>query len=411
MMAVLHKTRVWQGQKNSRGSVASRFWLAALLAGGCRPAPSGSVVSYETKRPILNATILHAGKTIRTDARGEFALSRLDQTQPLLIKASGFWPKRCAIPAERWPRFELDPLETRGLYLSYATLGSPESRARAMRLLDGERLNTLAVDIKDRQGRMTFYNGAPWAGQVGAFGAVKFDDVQAFLKEMHQKHIYVLGRLAIFRDPLLAKHNPEWAVRASGRPNSFWLDPYRKEVWTYNLAIAKEAAALGFDEVEFDCVWFPAGGEVPGAQYSCRDSVGNRVRAIETFVSQASQTLAPHNVCCSLAPGTVLRWEGRRSGQGLGRLTQSVEYLGLGLRKLPDLAIIKAATAVEPRQWRAYIECGETSPKEPSATSGEVKAMAEACRSAGFSGWMLSDPRNPSILSQDFIRELIPGDP
>ena len=193
----------------------------------------------------------------------------------MLIKAAGFRPKQCAVPEEKRPRLELEPLETRGLYLSYAALGQPETRSQALGLLDGDRLNTLAVDIKDRQGRMTFYNGAPSAGQVGAFGAVKFDDIQAFLKEMHRKHIYVVGRIAVFKDPLLAKHNPEWAVRAGGRPNNFWLDPYRKEVWTYNLSVVKEAASMGFDEIELDCVWFPGEGELRDAKYSRHDSPGN----------------------------------------------------------------------------------------------------------------------------------------
>jgi hypothetical protein len=156
--------------------------LAALLAAGCRPAPSASVVNYETKRPIPNATIFLAGKVIRADGKGEFAFNQPQQSQPLLLRAAGFWPKKCDVPSGKLPRLELDPLETRGLYLSYATLSIPEVRARALQLLDGERLNTLVVDIKDRQGRMTFYNGAPNAGQIGAFGAIKFDDVPSSSK-------------------------------------------------------------------------------------------------------------------------------------------------------------------------------------------------------------------------------------
>jgi len=364
--------------------------VAVLALAGCAPKQSGSVVDYETKRPIPKATILHAGKVMRTDARGEFAFARLDPAQGLLIKAAGFWPKRCEVPAQKWPRLELEPLETRGLYLPYAALGLPEARARAMRLLDGDRFNTLVVDIKDPQGRMTFYNGAPSAGQVGAFGAVKFDDIQSFLKEMHQKHIYVVGRLAVFRDPLLAKHNPEWAVRAAGRPSSFWCDPYRKEVGAYNLAVAKEAAMMGFDEVEFDWVWFPADRELPEAQYSRRDSAGNRASAIESFLSQASQTLAPYNVCLSLAPGTVPRWE----GQGLAPLTQSADYFCASVRNLRDLATVTANTAAEPRQWRAYIDCRGNSPKDRPASADEIKAMVKACRAGGLSGWILCDGRN-----------------
>jgi hypothetical protein len=384
--------------------------LTTLLATGCRPAPSGSVVSYETKHPIPNAVVFQAGKLIRTDARGEFAFKHLDPAQPLLLKAAGFWPKRCDVPAGNCPRLELEPLETRGLYLSYAALGMKEARARALQLLDGERLNTLAVDIKDRQGRMTFYNGAPTAGQVGAFGAVRFDDIQGFLKRMHEKHIYVVGRLAAFRDPLLAKHYPEWAVRVGGRPNSYWPDPYRKEVQDYILAIIKEAAAMGFDEIELDCVWFPGERELPNAEYSRRNSAGNRLSTIQAFLSQASEILAPYNVCLSLAPEAVLRWEGERSAKGLDMLTQSVQYLDIPIRNLSDLATLTSAAGPDPRQWRAYIECGTTTTNTPPVLKQDVKEIAKACRAGGLGGWMLFDSRNQYGFSRDSVRELLPSE-
>ena len=383
--------------------------LAAFFITGCRPAPSGSVVNYETKHPIANVAVFQAGELTRTDARGEFALKHLDPTQPLLLKAAGFWPKRCSVPTGNCPRLELEPLEARGLYLSYAALGTKEARARALPLLDGERLNMLAFDIKDRQGRMTFYNGAPMAGQVGAFGAVKFDDIQGFLKQMHEKHIYVVGRLAAFRDPLLAKHNPGWAVRVGGRPNWYWPDPYRKEVRDYLLAIIKEAAAMGFDEIELDCVWFPRERELPNAEYCRSNSAGNRLSTIQGFLSQASEILAPYNVGLSLAPETVLRWEGPRSGKGLAALTQSVQSFDVPIRNLGDLATLNAAVGADTRQWRAYIECAMASTNGPPALKPEVKEIAKACRAGGLGGWVLYDSRNQYGFSRDAVRELMPG--
>ena len=382
--------------------------MSTILVSGCSPKQPVSVVNYKTKRPIPNASIFHTGKIIRTDAQGEFELKQLDRAQPLLIKAAGFWPKQCTVPEEKRPRLELEPLEARGLYLSYAALGLPESRARAMRLLGGERLNTLVVDIKDRQGRMTFYNGAPSAGQVGAFGAIKFDDIQAFLKEMHRKHIYVVGRMAVFRDPLLAKFSPQWAVRAGGRPHSFWLDPYCKKACAYNLFVIKEAASAGFDEIELDCVWFPGEGEVRDAEYSRRDTINNRTRAVESFLSQASQTVAPYNVCLSLSPGTVSRWEDWNSGRDLGPLMQAVEYLDTGIRNLRELPGVRDAAAAEPRQCRAYLECGGNSPKEPVAPLKDIKAMIAGCRAASLSGWILTDARNQYNLTPEFVHDLIP---
>jgi len=384
--------------------------LGAALFAGCRPAPSGSVVNYETKNPIPNATVFHAGKATSTDAKGEFAVNHLEPGQPLLLRAAGFWPKRCEAPAQKQPRFELEPLETHGIYLSYAALGMPDTRARALQLLDGEHLNTLIVDIKDRQGRMTFYNGAPNAGQVGAFGAIKFNDMPGFLKQMHEKHIYVVGRLATFHDPLLAKHNPDWAVRAGSHPSNVWPDPYRKEVRDYMLAVIKEAAAAGFDEIELDCVWFPGDREFPDASYAEHDSPANRLSTILSFLSQAADILAPSNIGLSLAPEVVLRWQGPRQGKEMDRLTQAVQSFHAPLRNVQDLEKLKTVWGADMRQWRAYVEGGAPLGPDATAFRPEVTAVVKACHTAGLGGWVLCDSRNQCAWSKDAVRALAPNE-
>ena len=42
------------------------------------------------------------------------------------------------------------------------------------------------------------------------------------------------------------------------------MDPFREEVWDYNIAIAREAVRKGFDEVQFDYVRFPTDGQLVG---------------------------------------------------------------------------------------------------------------------------------------------------
>ena len=62
---------------------------------------------------------------------------------------------------------------------------------------------------------------------------------------------------------LLATGRPDLAVKTrSGaiwkdREGLAWTDPFRKEVWDYNIALALEAAEHGFDEIQFDYVRFP----------------------------------------------------------------------------------------------------------------------------------------------------------
>lgn len=90
----------------------------------------------------------------------------------------------------------------------------------------------------------------------------------------------------------------------------------------------------------------------------------------------------------SLAPETVLRWEGERSGKGLELLAQSVQYFDVPIRNLQDLATLKAAAGADTRQWRAYLECGTASTNNASALRQGVKEIARACRAGGLGGWV-----------------------
>ena len=66
-----------------------------------------------------------------------------------------------------------------------------------------------------------------------------------------------------FKDPLFAHKYPTMALQArSGgvwhdSHGHSWLNPYQPAVRSYNQSIAAEAAAIGFDEIQFDYVRFP----------------------------------------------------------------------------------------------------------------------------------------------------------
>ena len=47
-----------------------------------------------------------------------------------------------------------------------------------------------------------------------------------------------------------------------------WVDPKNKDVWNYNLAIAKEAVELGFDEINFDYMRYPSDGNMANLVYN-----------------------------------------------------------------------------------------------------------------------------------------------
>src|SRR5690606_24890327 len=107
----------------------------------------------------------------------------------------------------------------------------------------------------------------PMALAVGAQGPVMLKNVEGMLAELKARGVYTIARIVVFKDNVLARTRPDLAVvdTRTGKPwvdreNLASVDPFREEVWRYNVAIAKEAIRKGFDEIQFDYVRFPTDG-------------------------------------------------------------------------------------------------------------------------------------------------------
>ena len=102
----------------------------------------------------------------------------------------------------------------------------------------------------------------------------RISNIRDITAELHEKNIYIIGRVAVFQDPYLAKKKPEWAItkKSDGtvwkdRKGLSFLDPANKEVWSYTMAIAREAYSVGFDEINFDYIRYPSDGNIRDINY------------------------------------------------------------------------------------------------------------------------------------------------
>lgn len=164
-------------------------------------------------------------------------------------------------------------IKVKGLYLTAYSAGSAKKMDEIISLIDKTELNAVVIDIKDYSGKILYDS------QLKIVNDLKTDEnrlgnVQSLIKKLHDKHIYVIARQTVFQDPVLAAKKPEWAIKnKSGnlwRDNKglAWVDPSKKEVWSYNVAIAKEAIGFGFDEINFDYVRFPSDGNMSQAVFA-----------------------------------------------------------------------------------------------------------------------------------------------
>ena len=107
----------------------------------------------------------------------------------------------------------------------------------------------------------------PLANASGA--ARDFYDARRAARLVHERGLYLVGRIVVFEDPILAR-SPPGPGRAPDQDGSVWRDgaglgwtnPYDRRVWKYNVDVAAAAAKAGFDEILFDYVRFPSDGDV-----------------------------------------------------------------------------------------------------------------------------------------------------
>ncbi|MGV2788497.1 GTP-binding protein, partial [Clostridium perfringens] len=89
------------------------------------------------------------------------------------------------------------------------------------------------------------------------------------------------------------------SVWPNGGGDSF-VRPFSKAGWDYNIEIAKEAAKLGFKEIQFDYVRFPEGFEKRADSLKYTKTDQSRVDVVSDFVQYAREELAPLGIRVSV---------------------------------------------------------------------------------------------------------------
>ena len=312
-----------------------RFALITLFLTVIVPASawaiSGQVLDAASKDPIPDAIVTVGDRVTRTDVAGRYHLDGPAPDGKVAGRAIGYGRAQVAATGETAPDIELTAIRPKALYLSFWGIGSRVLRHAALDLADRTDLNALVIDVKGDKATIPYPTGVAMAREVGANKVITVKDMPAQLAEFKAKGIYLIGRIVVFKDDLLAIAHPELAVHLNGglfkdREGLHWVDPSRQEVWKYNLAIAAEAAAMGFDEIQFDYVRFP---DKRGVQFSVANTEENRVKAISGFLAAARERLVPFNVFVGADLFGYVAWNENDTdiGQTLAATAPHLDYL------------------------------------------------------------------------------------
>jgi len=135
-------------------------------------------------------------------------------------------------------------------------------------LIKTTELNAAVIDIKDYSGFVLYDIKLPEVEKYKA-KEIRISKINSLIKRLHNEGIYVIARISIFQDPILAKARPDLAIHSKGTGRLWldnkklaWIDPAAKEAWDYNIAIARDAVSRGFDEINFDYIRFASDGSL-----------------------------------------------------------------------------------------------------------------------------------------------------
>lgn len=376
----------------------------------------GRVTDATTGAPLPSARITSGEVVVGVGPDGRFRLRA--PSARLGVRAPGY--RRVTVDAGNGLEVRLIPFRPRALYLSALGVGHRGLRQHVLALLEQTEMNALVIDVKDDRGRVPYPSTVPLAREIGADRLESLRNAQVFLAALHQRGIYLIARVVVFKDDVLAGAHPELAVRAGGVPwrdpeGVRWVDPFRQEPRQYALAIAQEAADLGFDEIQFDYLRFP---DAPGLRFSKGSHPSARVSAIRDFLRAARERLAPANVFLAADVFGYACWneDDVGIGQSLRDLAPLVDYVSPMLypsafqQGIPGhqdpvsdafdvvrLSLEQAAgrTGLDPERFRPWLQAFRDYAFDHQGVDAALLCrQTRAAEAFGTDGWMLWNARN-----------------
>lgn len=404
-----------------------RYASIVLLLGSVTltvQALDGVVRDAVTGQPIALATVVAGDALVRTDNQGRFdfganANANANATR-ISARAPGYARHERAVQGTEPLVLTLTPMRPKAVYLSAYGIGSTTLRGDALKLIDDTELNALVIDVKGDRGLVPFRSSSLVAAGLPQT-IVTVPDMPALMKTLHAHGLYLIARIVVFKDAPLAAAHPQWTVHdAHGavwkdREGLPWIDPFRRDAWERNLALAEEVAQFGFDEVQFDYLRFP---DATGLVFSEPDTEERRIAAIDGFLDAAQRRLLRYNVFVAADVFGYVAWNSNDThiGQQLEAVVQHVDYLspmlypsgftfGIPGHRNPvaepydivhdSLQRALKRTGLPGVRFRPWLQAFRDYAFDRRAFGErEIRLQIDAADAAGTDGWMLWNARN-----------------
>lgn len=324
------------------------------------------------------------------------------------------------------------PPVVRAIYMTSCAASSQNFRDNLLSIIDSTEINSIVIDIKDFTGRVSFRSGNEIvdAPSRQAKRGCHVPDMEEFVAALHERGIYVIGRITVFQDPLYTRLYPDLAIKRES-DGEVWkdykglsfIDVGAEPFWDYIVEISKESYAIGFDELNFDYIRYPSDGPTKDIAYphsqDLVDKYGRlgRQASLELFFTYLYDELRDTDVVTSadLFGMTTTHTHDLNIGQVLESVEPYFDYIspmvypshyakGFNNWQNPNEHVYGVVsysmnTAVarfndrgldteKLRPWLQDFDYGGNYGEQ------EVRAQIQAVYDAGLTSWMIWDPAN-----------------
>ena len=228
------------------------------------------------------------------------------------------------------------PESVKAVYATGWVMGTPSLRKSMIESLKENGFNAIVIDIKDEAGQLTYDSKVQTAVDIKA-SKTMVRDIVSVINELKENDIFVIGRIVTFKDPIYALKVDSAAYKMEdgstwkdygGRS---WPNPYNEESWEYPIALAKEAAELGFQEIQFDYIRFPSSeGKVKNIAFGFDSATKSKADVICGFLEKVMEELSGYNIPVSADVfGITTKRDGdfENIGQDFARIANIVDIV------------------------------------------------------------------------------------
>ncbi|OHA42396.1 MAG: hypothetical protein A3G59_00800 [Candidatus Taylorbacteria bacterium RIFCSPLOWO2_12_FULL_47_20] len=318
------------------------------------------------------------------------------------------------------------PVNLKAVYMTSYVAGDKPLRTSVKKLADETEINSIVIDIKDYTGHIAFDVSVDLLKKFNS-AIPRIPDIKDFLKELHDKDIYLIGRIAVFQDPLVAGKRKDLAVLSKTTGNVWkdykglsWIDPGAREYWEYILALALESYQIGFDEINFDYIRFPSDGNMKDISYPHSKDT-KKTEVMKNFFSFMRDGLKDSGVVMSadLFGMTMTNTDDLNIGQSLESAIPYFDYISpmvypshyptgfIGIKNpaskpyevvrysLDKASDRSSTTPQKIRPWLQDFNLGAT------YDAKKIRKQIQATYDAGFDSWMLWNAK--SVYTRDAL--------